>query len=120
MMVLVFSLDDEDAILPELRKRFPSVGFRKSSVKDDLEEEGRDLVAIVSIEGVDAVALVEDLSSVSPSRALGGSQALMTFRILKSIGSIDSAKVIAVPAGYPADKAVEEIASILESLVGRG
>ncbi|MEW6723198.1 MAG: hypothetical protein AB1324_08080 [Candidatus Micrarchaeota archaeon] len=118
MMVLVFGLEGEDAILQRLRKMFPDVGFKKHASSDDLEEEGRDLVVLDTVEGAESVVLIEDLNSISPGKALKGSETLMTLRIMKSIGSFDSVKVIAVPPGFGVEEAVEGIGKILGEIKG--
>jgi hypothetical protein len=116
MEILVFGLEEENRILARLRKRFPSVGFKKYDISEELENENRRPLAIDTVKGISRVTLIEDIASFSPGRALEGSGALMTLRILISIGSLDSARVIGVPAGYPAEKAFEEISAIIETL----
>lgn len=117
MQILVFGLEGEDAILPELRKRFPSVGFKKSDLSHDLEEEGRALVVIDTVPGLERVELIDDVRTVSPGRAMEGSGALMTLRILVSLGTIDSARMIAVPKGCPPAAAVEGMDSAIRELM---
>lgn len=116
MEILVFGLSNEDAILSQLRKWFPEIGFRKYDVSDELGEEERKIIAIDTVKGLEQVTLLDDISSVSPGRALEGSGSLMTLRILLRIGSIDSARVIGVPPDYPEDKSVSEIAVIIGEL----
>lgn len=117
MNILVFGLEREDAVLAKLRARFPALGFKKYEISMELEEEGKRIVAIDTIKGLERVMLLDDMSIVSPSKALGGSGAIMTLRILLKIGSLESAKVIAVPEGYPQAAAVEEISNLLSQLV---
>ncbi len=120
MEILVFGLADEDRILAGLRKRFPSVGFKKYDISEELENENMHPVAIDTVKGLTCVTLLEDVASVRPGLALEGSGALMTLRILKQIGSLKSAKVIGVPPGYPPNQVIEEVSSIIQGLLGRG
>lgn len=117
MQILVFGLADEDSLLQKLRRRFPSVGFRKCDLSGELEGEGPNIVALDTLKGLDRVCLLDDLGTISPSRALDGSGSVMTLRILIRIGSIESAKIIGVPENYPADAAYEGISSIIEALI---
>jgi len=117
MRVLVFGLADENAVLAELRHRFPSVGFRKYSVSEELESEGRRLIVLDTVKGVDRVTLIEDLDTVSPGRIAGGSGLLLSLRILMKLKSVDSVKVIAVPHEYETGDAVEEITHLLGELM---
>jgi hypothetical protein len=120
MEILVFGLANEDSILQRLRKRFPSVGFKKCDLTQELENEGRRLIVIDTLKGLDHVSLLDDIGNVSPARALDGSGTIMTLRILMRIGSIESVKVIGVPEVYPEDRAYEEILAIIENLSGAG
>jgi hypothetical protein len=120
MEILIFGLQSEDGILSQLRKWYPEIGFRKYDVSDELGEEGRRIIAIDTIKGLSEVTLMDDINTVSPGRALDGSGALMTLRILLRIGSIDSARVIGVPPGYPVDRSVAEIAAIIGELSKEG
>jgi hypothetical protein len=117
MKVLVFGLENENSLLSRLRKKFPAIGFKKQNLKDDLEQEGRDLVVLDTINGFDQVILVDELSSLSPGR-INASDTLMTLRILLRIGSLDSVRVIAVPPGYPEDVAFDEICAIISGFPG--
>ena len=116
MDVLVFNLRDENLVLSRLRKAFPGIGFKKYDIQMELEDEGRRLIVIDTVKGIDRVMMLEDLHLLSPGRALEGSGAMITLRIMKSIGSIDSAKVIAVPENYPTADAIEEIIPIIREL----
>ena len=115
MKILVLGLENEDRILSILRKDFPGVGFKKCRISDDLEAEGRDITALDSVKGIISVILIDELGSLSP-KVIEGSETLLTFRILKSIGSIDSARVIAVPEGADPQEAVSGIKRIMKDL----
>jgi hypothetical protein len=120
MEILVFGLANENSLLAKLRKRFPSVGFKKYDLSQELENEDRKLVVIDTVRGISSVTLLDDLQCVSPAKALEGSGTLMTLRILLRIGSIESVKVIAVPEGYSEAAAFEEMSAILEELLSGG
>ena len=115
MEILVFG-QFRDSLLSSLRKHFPSIIFRKCDLSMELENEGRRLIVMDSVKGVDKVTLVDDLHSISPGKAIEGSGTIMTLRILLRIGSLESAKVIAVPADYPEAIAFSEISAIIGEL----
>lgn len=118
MKVLVFGLANEEAILAKLRMRFPHVGLKKYCKSDDFTREGRDIVAFDTVRGINKVMLVDRLKSSRFDNALEAHDLIVTLRVLLHIGALDSAKVIAVPEGYPPEAAVEEAGAIL-SLLGR-
>jgi hypothetical protein len=117
MRVLVFGLANEDSVLPELRRRFPSIGFKKTAASEDLEEEGRRLVVVDTVKGIDQVTLIDDLEAVNPGRIAGGSGMLLALRILLKLKSVDSVKVIAVPHEYEGEEALEEITRLLGGML---
>ncbi len=116
MKIIVFSLEDEDALLRRLRERFPQVGFLKYDRSLDLEAEGPDLLAMGTVHGIDSVSLIDDLDSISPGKALSGSEMLMTLRIMVKIGSLKSVKVLAVPEGCGEAEAFEGLAKAIGAL----
>jgi hypothetical protein len=115
MRVLVFGLDNEDAVLSGLRKAFPTIGFRKCRANEDIEDEGKRLIVIDTVTSVKSVLLLDCLES--GYLAGEASKAISVLRILKSLGSIDSVRVIAVPESYPSLSSIREISGILRSLV---
>jgi len=118
MKVLVFGLANEEAILARLRKCFPHIGLKKFRKSDDFTREGRDMVAFDTVRGIGRVLLINNLKSSRFENAVEAHDLVVTLRVLLQIGSLDSAKIIAIPEGYPEDAAVEEIGAIL-SLLGR-
>ena len=113
MKILIFDLANENAILAKLRKNFPSIGFKKQKISDDIEEEGRDIVLIDTVKGLQTVTLIDDPNDISP----GKSEIVMTLRILLKLGLLDSVKIIGVPSDYDQEVTVEEINSIITSLL---
>jgi hypothetical protein len=118
MKIIVFGLEREDQLLPMLRRRFPSIGFQKYDRSIDLEEEGPELVVIDTVAGLEGATLIEDLDSISPSRALSGSEMVMTLRIMVKIGSIKRVRVLAVPPGLPEREAFDGLSALIERLPG--
>lgn len=116
MKIIVFGLENQDSLLPRLRKRFPSVGFLKYGPSVELEEEGPDLLVLDSVKGAEEVGLIDDLDSLSPGRALAASEMMMTLRIMVKIGSLKSVRMIAVPPGIGVDEAFEGISRAIQSI----
>ncbi len=116
MKIIVFGLENEDTLLPRLRKAFPSIGFLRYGKSVELEEEGPDLLVLDSVNGVEEVGLIDDLDSLSPGRALAASEMMMTLRIMVKIGSIKSVRMIAVPTGMGQEEAFEGICRAIRSL----
>jgi hypothetical protein len=115
MHILVFRLENEDVILASLRKAHPDIGFRKCRASD-IEEEGRNLVLIDTVPGLKNVMLIDNLHSRWLDEAAETSKMISTLRVLKALGSIDSAMVIGVPVDYEAQRAARGISSAIKSL----
>lgn len=116
MKVLVFGLENEEAVLAELRRRFPGVGLKKCRKSADFTREGRDLVALDTVRGIGKVMLVNNIKSSRFDNALESHDLVVTLRVLLEIGALDSAKIIAVPAGHGAGAVVDGAGTILSLL----
>jgi len=124
MKVLVFgnSLVHDDSLplrmLPRLRQEFPSLEFKEFDTAENLEEEGRDLIILDTAIGIEGVMLIDDVDTLQLSKAcsMHDFDLPITLRILLKLKAIDSVKIIAVPSGYPEDKAIEEASGIISRL----
>jgi len=116
MHILVFRLDNEDMILASLRKAHPHIGFRKCRAGENIEEEGRNLILIDTVPGLKNVMLIDNLYSRWLDEAAKSSKMISTLRILKGLGSIDSARVIGVPEDYDPREAARGISAAIKSL----
>ncbi len=117
MRILIFRLENEDFILERLRKAFPAVGFRKCSLNENIDDEGRRLVAIETVQSVRSVMLIESMDS----GFLKGesSHAISNLRVMKRLGALDSVKVIAVPERMEPERAARSISAVITELAGR-
>jgi hypothetical protein len=114
MRVLVFSLENEDVILASLRKSFPEIGFRKCKANENIEDEGRRIVLLDTIPGIRKTILIDSLDS---GWLRGGvSRAVSLMRIMRDVGALESARVIAVPEGHDPARAIAEISLILKEM----
>ena len=127
MKVLVFGnpLIEEDSIalrlIPLLKKRFPEVEFKESDPTEDLEKEGRDLLIMDAAKGIPAVTLIEGTKpfELSGRCSLHDFDLPISLRLLKRLGAIDSVRIIAVPSGFPLEKALQQSAALISSLLSK-
>lgn len=127
MKILVFGnpLVREDSlplrIVKQLRQRFPSVEFKEFDSAENLEEEGRNLIILDAAKGIEDIILLEDIESIrlSSRYSMHDFDLSITLRLLKKLDAIDSVKIIAVPADYEADEAIEEISGLISSLLSK-
>lgn len=122
--ILVFgnALVEEDSLplrlLPALRARFPGVEFREFDAAENLEAEGPDLLILDAAKGPDRVVLLEGAGSVETGKiySMHDFDLALTLKLLGKMKLIRSVRIIAVPVGYPEEKALEEASALISSL----
>ncbi|OGI15314.1 hypothetical protein A3K63_05310 [Candidatus Micrarchaeota archaeon RBG_16_49_10] len=124
MKILVFGnpLVEEDSLplrlLPRLRKKFTKIEFREFDSSEDLHKEGRDLVILDTVKGIKKAQVIEDIGSI----ILGKAYSLHDFdlgynlKLLKKIGTIDSVKIIAVPASKDGEEVFTDLVNVIERI----
>jgi len=121
MKVLVFGnpLLENDSLplklLPKLRERFSDVEFKEIDPTEDLEDEGRDLVILDTVEGIDNVIELNSIEQLHANKVytMHDFDLGYNLKLLKKIGKIDSVWIIGVPMGISEEEALDQIQSIL-------
>jgi len=121
MKVLVFGnlLLENDSLplrlLPKLRERFFDVEFKEVDPTEGLESEGRDLVILDSVEGIDEVMVIDSIERLHANRVCSMHDFDLGYnlKLLKKVGKIDSVRIIGVPMGIGEGEAMNQIQSIL-------
>jgi len=108
-------------ILPMLRQRFPQAEFREFDSAENLEDAGKDLIIVDAAEGISKVELIEHIEDLEQSHAysMHDFDLSVTLRILLKIKAIDSVKIVAIPSGYPEQKALQEAAVLISTLLSK-
>ena len=129
MKVLVFGnpLLENDSLplrlLPELRERFPEIEFKEIEPTEDLDAEGRDLVILDSVEGIDDVVEIDSIERLHANRVCSMHDFDLGYnlKLLKKIGRIDSVRIIGVPIGTGDMKPlVSGVGALLQGMVAFG
>ena len=121
MRVLVFGnpfLENDSLplrLLPKLRGMFSDVEFREVDPTEGLESEGRDLVIIDSVDGIDEVVEIDSIERLHTNRvcSMHDFDLAYNLKLLKKVGKIDSVRIIGVPMGIAEGGALNQIQSIL-------
>jgi Ni,Fe-hydrogenase maturation factor len=127
MKILVFGnpLVKQDsialALVVPLRKKFPEIEFKEFDPAENLEGEGRDLIILDAVLGIDQVRLIEDLNKIELGKiySMHDFDLAITLKILMEIKAIDSVKIIAVPTECDLKKALNETANLISSLLSK-
>jgi Ni,Fe-hydrogenase maturation factor len=103
-------------LLPKLQKKFPEVEFKEFDSAEDLHKEGKDLVVIDAVKGLDKVQVIDNIDSI----VLDNIYSLHDFdlgynlRLMKKIGLLNSVKIFAVPIGVDEEKNFHELTKIID------
>jgi len=128
MKILVFGnpLIEEDSlplrILPALRKQFPEIEFKEFDPSEELHEEGRNLIILDAVQGIEKVIIISDtkqLNTDAPRYSLHDFDLGITLKLLKKMDLIDSVKIIGVPMEMKEEEAVKEVVKAIRVLENR-
>ena len=117
--ILVFGnpLMEKDRLALEVAERLEGKIKRIEfePVQELPEQKGGDLYIMDVALGIKKVELFEGLDFLEKARPFGSHDFDLGFelKLLEKIGKLGKARVVAIPAGYPVEKAVEEAERIL-------
>ncbi|MFH0971416.1 MAG: hypothetical protein V1835_02505 [Candidatus Micrarchaeota archaeon] len=122
--ILVFGnpLVPEDStpikILPKLQKAFPGIEFKELDAAEQVEDEGKNLVIIDSVSGINKIEVIEDLNSIQLQKiySMHDFDLGITLKLLKKMGRIDSVMIFGVPLKYPEREAYRELCEKIRKL----
>ena len=104
-------------LLAKLRESFPNMEFKEFDPNENLENEGRALNIIDTVEGIDRVMLIKDINSIQTQRVytMHDFDLGHALKILKKLDYIDSVNIFGVPMGISESEALKQLASIISS-----
>ena len=121
MKVLVFGnpfLENDSLplkLLPKLRDKFLGIEFKEIDPTEDLDKQGRDLVILDTVEGIDEVIELNSIEQLHANKvySMHDFDLAYNLKLLKKIGKIDSVRIIGVPMTISEEDAMNQIQSIL-------
>jgi len=122
--ILIFgnSLVEKDRLplelMKELQEEFPQIEFKEFDTAEDLQNEGRNLNIIDSVEGIKKVELITDIDSLQTSKifSLHDFDLAYTLKLLKKMKMIDSVKIFGVPMNAKKEVALEQLKELIKKL----
>ena len=125
MKILVFGnpLVEKDSLplklLPLLRKEFSEITFSEFDAAENLENQGKDLIILDAVEGIEKVTMIEDIDVIKNERkySLHDFDLGMTLKLLKKMKKIDSVRILGIPVNYEEKKAFEELKKLIATLL---
>ncbi|MBU2576501.1 MAG: hypothetical protein KKF50_02160 [Nanoarchaeota archaeon] len=121
MKVLVFGnpfLENDSLplkLLPKLREKFPDIEFKEIDPTEDLDKQGRDLIILDTVEGIDRVIELNSIEQLHANKvySMHDFDLAYNLKLLKKIGKIDSVRIIGVPMEIGEGEAMREIGEYL-------
>ena len=105
-------------ILPQLRQDFPNIEFLEY---DSIEELEGDAVIIDTVEGIDAVRVIDDIGKIQQHKlcSMHDFDLGSGLKLLKKIGKIDNVKIIGIPKRMIADQAIEGVKRFIGDMINQ-
>jgi len=104
-------------LIGRLRERFPTIDFKEFDPNENLENEGRKLNIIDTVEGIDKVTLITDIDSIQIQRVYSMHDFDLghALKILKKLNYIDSVKIFGVPMRISESEVLAQLTSLIRS-----
>ncbi len=108
-------------LIGRLRERFPEIEFKEFDPNENLEDEGRKLNIIDTVEGIKKVTLITDIGAIQTQRVYSMHDFDLghALKILKKLGYIDSVRIFGVPMRISEREAIEQLALLISSDLSR-
>ncbi len=104
-------------VAERLKGRVKGIEFEAVGSLDEVEKK-EDLYIMDVAFGIEKVQLIEDLEKLETKHPVSGHDfdLAIELKLLKKIGRIGKVRIIAIPAEYNVEKAVEEVKQVAEVL----
>ena len=103
-------------VAERLKGKVKNIEFEAVESLDDVENK-KDLYIMDVAFGIEKVQVIEDLEKLETKQPVSGHDfdLAIELKLLKKIGRIGKVKIVAIPAEYDLNKAVEEVKEMLET-----
>jgi len=100
-----------------LRQEFKDLEFKEFDPNENLEKEGRDLVIIDSVEGIDKVILITDIDAIKTQKiyTMHDFDLGYSLKLLKKLKLLDSVIIFGVPMRISEEDAMEQLKSMISA-----
>jgi len=105
------------SIIDDLRANFPNVEFTVFDPNENLEEEGRELNIIDTVEGIDSTTLITDIGAINIQKlySMHDFDLGYVLKLLKKLHYIDSVRIFGVPMKISKKAALEQLTKLISA-----
>lgn len=98
-------------LIGRLRQEFKDIEFKEFDPNENLEKEGRDLVIIDSVEGIDKVVLIKEIDAIKTQKVytMHDFDLGYSLKLLKKLKLLDSVMIFGVPMRMGEREALKQL-----------
>lgn len=106
-------------ILPSLRREFQEIEFREMDGIEDVQNEGKDVVIMDCVEGIEKSELITDIDSLKSGNKYSTHDfdIAQNLKLLKKIGAVEKVTIIGIPVGIGESEAISQAKKIILSII---
>jgi len=106
-------------LLPELKQAFPEIEFKEFDAIEDLQNEGKILYILDSVEGINKVEVITniDLLLVNKIYSVHDFDLGYVLKLMKKMGMVEQVTIFGVPPNMRKDQAVKQLRQKIDSIL---
>ncbi len=104
-------------LISNLAKEFPYIEFKAFDPNENMENEGREMNIIDTVEGIEKVTLITDIDSIKINRILTMHDFDLGYnlKLLKKLNYIDRVMVFGVPMKIKKEEALRQLRELINA-----
>ncbi len=106
-------------LLPELRQAFPEIEFKEFDAVEDLQNEGKMLYVLDSVEGINKVEVITDIDLLLVNKIYSVHDFDLGYvlKLMKKMGMVEQVTIFGVPTNMRKDQAVRQLRQKIDSIL---
>ncbi len=106
-------------IMNDLKKVFPEIEFKEFDPSENMENEGKELYIIDTVEGISKVEIITDISKIELSKIYSVHDFDLGYelKLLKKSGMIDKVIIFGVPMKIGKKEALNQLKEKIKSII---
>ncbi len=105
-------------MIPYLQKEFPEIEFKELDGIDEIQNHGKDLVIIDSVQGLKKCVVLKDINRLETNKSISIHEfdLAQNLKLLKKIKAINNATIIGVPMKMGKEKSFDQVCKIIKNI----